>query len=413
MDVLSAAAALISLAALFSWLNHRYIRQPQSIALLLFSLALSLALVVLGKLAAGSERHVQDALAGVQLDRALLDSMLSFLLFAGALQVDLGEFARRKWAIGFLASFGVLVSALLAGGALWLIFRALGHPLALAWCLLFGALISPTDPVAVLGILRTAGAERALAGKMAGEALLNDGFGVALFVLFLGIAAGGEQASAAGAAALFTREVAGGALLGLALGFGANRLLATVDDYKVEILLTVAVVMGGYALALALHASGPIAIVVAGMLVGTLGRRQALSRRSRERLDDFWELVDEIMSAVLFVMVGLELLRLEFDRTYAWAAVLAVPAVLAARFASVGVGALLPGLRAEFPPRVVALLTWGGLRGAISVALALALPAGPERDAIITVTYVVVLFSILVQGLTLARALRLLAPSAR
>ncbi|TMG73936.1 MAG: sodium:proton antiporter [Betaproteobacteria bacterium] len=413
MDALNAAAALISLAALFSWLNHRYIRQPASIALLLFSLALSLALVALGKLHIGAERYVQQAIAGVQLDRALLDSMLSFLLFAGALQVDLRELARRKWAIGFLASLGVLVSALLAGGALWAIFRALGHPLPFAWCLLFGALISPTDPIAVLGILKTAGAERALAGKMAGEALLNDGFGVVLFVLFLGVAAGGERADAASAATLFAREVVGGALFGLVLGLGANRMLAAIDSYKVEILLTLAVVMGGYALALALHVSGPIAIVVAGMLIGTLGRRHAMSAHSRERLDDFWELLDEIMNAVLFVMVGLELLRLEFDRTFAWAAALAVPAVLAARFVSVGIGALLPGLRAEFPPRVVALLTWGGLRGGISVALALALPASPHRDAIITVTYVVVLFSILVQGLTLSRALRFLMPRAR
>jgi CPA1 family monovalent cation:H+ antiporter len=406
MDALSAAAALISLAALFSWLNHRYIRQPASIALLLFSLALSLVLLALGKLHVGAERYVQQAIAGVQLDRALLDSMLSFLLFAGALQVDLGELARRKWAIGFLASFGVLASALLAGGALWLIFRALDHPLPLPWCLLFGALISPTDPVAVLGILKTVGAERALAGKMAGEALLNDGAGVVLFVLFLGFAAGGEQADAAGAATLFAREVMGGALLGLALGLGANRMLAAADSYKVEILLTLAVVMGGYALALALHVSGPIAIVVAGMLIGTLGRRHALSTRSRERLDDFWELVDEIMNAVLFVMVGLELLRLEFKPIYAWAAALAVPAVLAARFASVALGALLPGLRGEFPPHVVVLLTWGGLRGGISVALALALPESPQRAAIITVTYMVVLFSILVQGLTLAGAVR-------
>ena len=247
---------------------------------------------------------------------------------------------------------------------------------------------------------------------MAGEALLNDGFGVVLFVLFLGVAAGGERADAASAATLFAREVVGGALFGLVLGLGANRMLAAINSYKVEILLTLAVVMGGYALALALHVSGPIAIVVAGMLIGTLGRRHAMSAHSRERLDDFWELLDEIMNAVLFVMVGLELLRLEFDRTFAWAAALAVPAVLAARFVSVGIGALLPGLRAEFPPRVVALLTWGGLRGGISVALALALPASPHRDAIITVTYVVVLFSILVQGLTLSRALRFLTPRA-
>src|SRR5947207_14756677 len=233
MDALSAAAALITLAALFSWLNHRFIRQPASIALLLFSLALSLALVVLGKLGFDSERVAQNALGAVDLDRALLDSMLSFLLFAGALHVDLGELERRKWAIGFLASLGVVVSAALAGSALWWIFARLGHPVPYIWCLLFGALISPTDPIAVLAILKRAKAEKSLAGKMAGESLLNDGFGVVLFVLFLGIAVGGEKATFAHVSLLFAREVLGGALLGLALGYVCYRMLASVDAYQV------------------------------------------------------------------------------------------------------------------------------------------------------------------------------------
>jgi CPA1 family monovalent cation:H+ antiporter len=405
LDALSAAAALITLAALFSWLNHRYIRQPPSIALLLFSLALSLALVAAGKLGVDARWLAHDAIGAVRLERALLDSMLSFILFAGALQVDLGELERRKWAIGFLASVGVVLSAFLAGAALWAIFRALGRPLPLIWCLLFGALISPTDPIAVLALLKRAKAERSLAIKMAGESLLNDGFGIVLFVLFLGIALGGEKATAASVAALFAREAAGGALFGLAIGYGAYRMLAAVDSYQVEVLLTLALVMGGYALAESLRVSGPIAIVVAGIVVGNHGRRYAMSARSRERVDTFWELIDEILNAVLFVMIGLELLRLEFEPTYAWAAALAIPAVLAARFLSVGFATLVPGLRQDFPLRVVGTLTWGGLRGAISVALALSLPYGAERDAIITVTYAIVLFSILVQGLTLTRLL--------
>jgi len=406
MDALGAAGALITLAALFGWLNHRYIRQPMNVAMLLFSLALSMVVVALGKLGVDTRWLAREAIGAIELDRALLEGMLSFLLFAGALHVDLAELARRKWAIAFLASLGVVVSALLAGSALWWVFGALGHPVPLVWCLLFGALISPTDPIAVLAILKSARTERSLAAKMAGEALLNDGFGIALFVLFLGIAVGGEEASFAHVAALFAREVLGGALFGLAIGYAAYRLLATIDSYEVEILLTLALVMGGYAAARALHVSGPIAVVVAGVLLANHGLPLAMAERSRERVEQFWELIDEIFNAVLFIMIGLELLRLEFDPVYAWAGALAIPLVLVARLLSVGVAALVPGLRQDFPPHVVGILTWGGLRGGISVALALALPSGAFRDAIITVTYVVVLFSILVQGLTLSRVLR-------
>jgi CPA1 family monovalent cation:H+ antiporter len=406
MDALSAAGALITLAALFSWLNQRYIRQPVSVAMLLFSLVLSLLLVALGKLGVDASWLAREAIGALELDRALLDGMLSFLLFAGALHVDLTELAKRKLAIAFLASLGVVVSALVAGGALWGIFGALGHPLPLIWCLVFGALISPTDPIAVLAILKSVRAEKSLAAKMSGESLLNDGFGIVLFVLFLGIAVGGEEATFAHVSVLFAREVLGGALFGLAIGYAAYRLLDSLDSYEVEILLTLALVMGGYAAARALHVSGPIAVVVAGILIGNRGLPRAMAAVSRERVGQFWGLIDEIFNAVLFIMLGLELLRLELDPIYAWAGALAIPAVLAARFLSVGLAVLVPGLRGDFPPRVVAILTWGGLRGGISVALALALPPGGFRDAILTVTYVVVIFSILVQGLTLSRVLR-------
>jgi CPA1 family monovalent cation:H+ antiporter len=406
MAFLNAAAVLLVLAALFSWLNHRFIRLPVSIALLLFSLATSLAVVALGRLGFDSQRLAQEVLDKVQLDQALLNGMLSFLLFAGALQVDLGELAERKWAVGFLASLGVVVSTALVGFAMWVLFAALGQGIPLVWCLLFGALISPTDPISVLAILKSARVEKSLEMKMAGEALLNDGFAVVLFVVLLGIALGGEKATPLHVAALFAQEVIGGALFGLAIGYAAYRMLATVDQYQVEILLTLALVAGGYALATELHVSGPIAIVVAGVLIGNHGRKYAMSARSRGRVDTFWELLDEILNAVLFVMVGLELLRLDYDSAYAWAAALAIPAVLLARLLSVALAALVPGLRADFPPYVIGILTWGGLRGGISVALALSLPNSKFRDALITVTYAVVVFSIVVQGLTLARVLR-------
>jgi CPA1 family monovalent cation:H+ antiporter len=406
MAALNTAAALITLAALFSWANHRFIRLPTTIALLLFSLAASLAVIALGSLGIHFDTLAVELLAAVDFDEVLLHGMLSFLLFAGALHVDLAELAERKWAIGFLATAGVLISTALVGLATWWLFAALGHALPLVWCLLFGALISPTDPIAVLAILKSAGSEPALRIRMTGESLLNDGVGVAVFLVLLGIAAGGEDASAAGAALLFVREALGGALFGLALGWAAYRLLASVDSYQVEILLTLALVMGGYALATRLHLSGPIAIVVAGLLIGNHGRRFAMSARTTGHLDTFWELIDEILNAVLFVLIGLEVLLISFEPAWAWAGALAIPVVLASRLASVSVAALVPRLRREFPPRVIALLTWGGLRGGISIALALSLPAGAERSALITVTYMVVVFSILVQGLTLSRVLR-------
>ena len=411
MAALDTAAALITLAALFSWANHRFIGLPSTIALLLFSLAASLGVVALGHLGIHFDTLALELLAEIDFDKALMHGMLSFLLFAGALHVDLDELAERAGAIGFLATAGVLISTALIGLASWWLFEALGHPIPFLWCLVFGALISPTDPIAVLAIMKSAGTEASLRIKMTGESLLNDGVGVVVFLVLLGLAAGGADATPAGAAILFVREALGGALFGLAIGWAAYRMLKSVDNYQVEVLVTLALVMGGYALATALHLSGPIAIVVAGLLIGNHGRRFAMSAKTTENLDTFWELIDEIMNAVLFVLIGLEVLLITFDTEFGWAAVLVIPVVLAARLAAVSLAALMPWLRHEFPPRVIGLLTWGGLRGGISIALALSLPAGPERNALITVTYIVVVFSILVQGLTLSRLLRRASPA--
>jgi CPA1 family monovalent cation:H+ antiporter len=406
MAVLDTAAALLTLAAIFSWANHRFVGLPSTIALLLFSLAVSLGVIALGYLGIHFDTLAVELLQAVDFDKALMHGMLSFLLFAGALHVDFDDLFERKGAIGYLATAGVLLSTALIGAATWWLFGLLGHPIPFLWCLLFGALISPTDPIAVLAILKSAGAEKSLRVKMSGESLLNDGVGVVVFLALLGLVAGGEHGTPSGTALLFAREVLGGAAFGFALGWIAYRMLKSVDSYQVEVLITLALVMGGYAFATYLHLSGPIAIVVAGVLIGNHGRRFAMSAKTIGHLDSFWELLDEILNAVLFVLIGLEVLLITFDPAWGWTAALAIPVVLAARFVAISAAALLPRLRPEFPPRVVALLTWGGLRGGISIALALSLPAGPERSPLITVTYVVVVFSILVQGLTLSRLLK-------
>lgn len=406
MDVLQIAALLLSLAAVFSYINYRYVRLPTTIGLMLIALLLSLMLLGLDKLGlafpAEWARHV---LEGVDFNLTLLHGMLSFLLFAGALHVNLDDLAQQKWVIIILASIGVLVSTFIIGGLTWWLLGILGLHIELIYCLLFGALISPTDPIAVLGILKTAGAPKSMETKIAGESLFNDGVGVVIFLVLLGIATSG-QVSVEEVAELFLVEAVGGVLFGLLIGWIAYRMLASVDNYQVEILLTLALVMGGYALAGALHVSGPIAIVVAGLLIGNHGRVLAMSEKTREHLDTFWELVDEILNAVLFVLIGLEVLALTFHEAYLPAALVLIPAVLLARFISVGVPVSLMRRYRTFSPHAVKILTWGGLRGGISVALALSLPAGPERATILAITYIVVVFSILIQGLSIGLLVR-------
>ncbi len=402
MSILDAAAVLVTLSAVFSYLNYRYVRLPSAIGLMLIALCLSLILLALGKLGLGNlEQTAESFIRSVDFNRTLMHGMLSFLLFAGALHVNLRDLAAQKWIVGSLATFGTVASTFVVGTLFFFITRALGFEIGFSYCLLFGALISPTDPIAVLGILKTAGAPKSLETKITGESLFNDGIGVVVFIVLLGLVTGGQEPSARHIALLFAEEALGGIVFGLVIGGIAYWMLSRVDNYSVEVLITLAVVMGGYSLAVAIHTSGPIAMVVAGLVIGNHGRRLAMSERTREHLDLFWELVDEILNTVLFVLIGLELLILELSGKALTAGLIAIPLVLLTRFLCVGTPVKLLEFRRSFTPGAVRILTWGGLRGGISVALALSIPAGPERDLILTVTYTVVVFSILVQGLTI------------
>ena len=405
MQLFEIVALLITLAALFAYVNHRTIRLPTTIGVLLIAFAFSLALIGLDRAGLVGDDWM-DWFREVEFAPALLQGMLGFLLFAGALHVDLGELLEQKWIVGLLATGGVLISTFLVGIATWLGADWVGLEIGLLYCLLFGALIAPTDPIAVLAVLKQAGVPPSVEMKIAGEALFNDGVGVVIFLVLLGTLGGaaghGAELGAGSVLGLFVQEALGGILLGLVLGYVAYRMLSGVDNYQVELMVTLALVTGGYALASRLHLSGPLAMVAAGLLIGNPGRTFGMSARTREHLDTFWELVDEVLNAVLFLMIGLEVLVLTFTRGFLIAGLVGIPLVLGVRFLSVGLMVTLLRVRRSFSPHAVTMLTWGGLRGGISVALALSLPAGPERDLIVAATYVIVAFSILVQGLTIA-----------
>ena len=420
MDLASLVAVILSLSAAFAYLNFRFIGLPTTIGVMLIALALSGGLLALGWLGvADLPARAARMLAAVDFDKALMDGMLSFLLFAGALHVNSEDLARKKWSIGLLATLGVLLSTFIVGALAYFLLAALGLAAPFVYCLLFGALISPTDPIAVLATLKQAGIAKTLETKIAGESLFNDGVGVVVFIVILGVVQQAESAAGpAGAGALtahafetFMLEALGGIAFGYALGWLGFYLLKSVDNYQVEILLTLALVMGGYTLAHAVHVSGPIAVVVAGLIIGNSGRRYAMSQTTRARLDNFWELLDEILNVVLFVLIGLEVLILQWQGAYFAAGVLAIPLILLARLVSVGVpiSFLRSVVGREFSQNAVKILVWGGLKGGISVALALTLPPGPERDVFLVITYIVVVFSITVQGLTIGRVAKRLS----
>lgn len=406
MNMFEIFALLLTLSALFSYINKRLLHLPDTIGVMFAALVFSLLIALLGGFGIPLEGLAQSTLQQIDFSRALLHGALSFLLFAGALHVNLDDLLSQKWIIIILATVGVALSTLIVGVLTWWVFGWLGFHISLIYCLLFGALISPTDPVAVLAILKSAHVPKSLEAKISGESLFNDGIGVVLFLALYRIAVDHGTPSVFGTAELFIREVIGGAAFGLLCGGTAYWMLKNIDDYEVEILITLALAAGGYALADAWHLSGPIAIVVAGLLIGNKGRVLAMSDITRERLDQFWELMEDILNAMLFVLIGLEMLMLPFSWHVVAAGLLAVPIVLSARLISVAIPVTLMRLRRRFSPNVVKILTWGGLRGGISVALALSLPMGPERQAIVTVTYAIVVFSILVQGLTLRRLIR-------
>lgn len=404
MALIHTLTILICLAALFSYVNHRLLKLPMTIGLMAVALVFSLILLALGKLGFGVEAEAQRFIGAIDFNEALMHGMLGFLLFAGALHVKLDELLDLKWVIGTLAVIGTILSSLLIGGLSYVVFALVGLPLPFLYCLLFGALISPTDPIAVMGVLRQARLPKALEMKIVGESLFNDGVGVVIFLVVLNLVPK-ETVHVTDVLVLFAEEALGGAALGLALGYIAYRMLRSVDNYQVEILITLALVMGSFGLADLLHTSGPIAVVVAGLLIGNYGRQWAMSETTREHLDNFWELLDELLNAVLFVLIGLEVLVLSFQQPYLIAGLVAIPLVLAARWITVVLQVKGLSVVREFNEKTIRILTWGGLRGGISVALALSLPPGSSRDALVTITYAVVVFSILVQGLTINRVL--------
>jgi monovalent cation:H+ antiporter, CPA1 family len=412
MRLFDLIAVFIVMAAGFGYLNFRLLKLPTTIGLMALSLMFSLSLFVLGSFVPAIAQQTRSVIEQFDFNQVLLHGMLAFLLFAGALHIDLGDLARHKEPIALLATVGVLLSTLIIGVLMWGVFAFLGFNLRFIDCLLFWALISPTDPIAVLSLLKKIGAPKTLEVQIAGESLFNDGIGVVLFMGLLEVATGENTFDIGHFALLFIREAVGGAVFGLAIGLVAYRMLKSVDNYQVEILLSLSLVWGGSALAEALHISAPIAMVVAGLLIGNQGRSFAMSKTTTEHLDLFWEFVDEGLNAVLFVAIGMELLVLTFTASYLVAGVLAVVIVLVARLVSVGLPVWLLRRSERFDPSMVPILVWGGLRGGISIALALSLPpqaAGdsiPKRDVILATTYVVVVFSIMVQGLTIGRMTR-------
>jgi CPA1 family monovalent cation:H+ antiporter len=416
MNFFSMVSTLIALAAVSSYVNYRYIKLPTTIGVMLVALIASLALILAGPYASGLREQAATQISHIDFNQVVLHGMLAFLLFAGSIHVKLDELGREWPAISLLAIAGTLASTFIVGGAAWLVLGWFDLEIPFLHALLFGALISPTDPIAVLGIMKSAGASRQLEVQMAGESLFNDGLGVVVFLVLLQLSGldGAHAISATplpfdvGAVGmLLLKEVGGALVLAMAAGFVTYQMLKRVDNYQVEVLLTLALAMGVYALSDALHLSAPIAVVVAGLFVGNRGRAFAMSEKTREHVDTFWELVDEILNVVLFLLIGLELLVLPIERGWLVAGTLAIPIVLLARCLSVAaIIGPLRGVTAQ-AKGAISVLTWGGLRGGISVAMALSLPDNDSRSLVLTLTYFVVVFSILVQGLTLGRVIRM------
>ncbi|MGJ8726547.1 MAG: cation:proton antiporter [Roseibacillus sp.] len=423
MNFLDASAVLLTLAALFAYLNHRFIKLPTAIGIMLIGLFFSITFILFGDfipvISSAADRFVE----GIDFDTTLMQGMLSYLLFAGALHVNLNDLKDQKALVAILASVGVISSTFMVGGVFYYLFPLFGYQVPFIWCLVFGSIVSPTDPVAVLGILKSAKAPKTLETKITGESLFNDGVGVVVYLALLGLAvsAGGHGDEAHGAhgdtgamgiAKLFVWEAGVGILWGGALGLVGYFLLRSIDNYQVEVLITLALVTGGYRAASAMHISGPLAMVVAGLMIGNHGRLLAMSDTTRIHLDKFWELIDEILNAVLFLLIGLELFVLKLSGPAITAGLVAIMIGLGARFLAVWLPVTLLKRTRTFSPGVIRVLTWGGIRGGISVALALGLPKDSDyRDLFLVMTYVVVIFSISVQGLTLGPVVRKLVTS--
>lgn len=407
MDFYHALTLLIVATAIFSYINYRFIKLPGTIGVMIISLVFSVILVSAAALLPHISNYAVSTVRNIDFADLLMEVMLSFLLFAGAIHVDIGKLRKEKTTIITYASLGVLLSTAITGVLMYFLFAFFNVNIELIYCLLFGALISPTDPIAVLGILKNANIPPSLETKITGESLFNDGVGVVVFLSILEVARiGVENMAWSDIMLLFVREAGGGILWGALIGYIGFLLLKSIDNYRVEVLITLAMVMGGYAFASAIHISGPLSMVVAGIITGNRGRKLAMSDITRDYLTKFWEILDEVLNALLFLLIGFEMLVIVFRQEVLWIGLLSIGVVILARWISVLVPTIIISFRKTFEKNAIAMLTWGGLRGGISVALALAIPVDMHRDLFVQITYIVVIFSIVVQGLTIGKFAR-------
>jgi len=413
MDLFTVSAIIITLSALFGYVNIKWLKLPTTIGLMVVAILFTLVIFA-SALIDDSILHAAEALiAEIDFEHILLDVMLGFLLFAGALHTNFDQLKVQRWPVLIFSTLGILASTLIIGLVVFYVFGALGFSVNFIHCLLFGALISPTDPIAVLGILKQAGVPKKLETKIVGESLFNDGVGVVVFLTIMSIATGGTGhgsdhghggTGVMDILTLFGQEVIGGILFGLLIGYVTYKMIKSIDDYDIEVLITLACVTGGYSLAHFLGLSAPLAMVVAGLIVGNdTVRDSAMSDLTEQYVDKFWELMDIMLNAILFVLIGLELLIVDFNPNFRIAGIACIVIVLLSRYVSLFLPVMFFKKRLEFVPHTTTIMTWGGLRGGISIALALSLPETMNRDLFITVTYAVVIFSIIVQGLTVGK----------
>ena len=412
MDYFLIITILVVLAAVFGYINVRFLKLPNTIGLMLITLLFTIGVVILGTVNDTLLNAERAIIKSIDFESVLLDGMLSFLLFAGALHTNFEQLKIQRWPVLVFSTIGVLTSTFLVGIALYGVMLLLNLQVDFVYCLLFGALISPTDPIAVLGILKKAGAPKNLETKIVGESLFNDGVGVVVFLTLFKIAGSTEAVSPTAILKLFGIEVIGGIALGLVIGWLTYKLLKSIDDYDIEVIITLAAVMGGTVLAQKLHMSAPLAMVTAGLLVGNdTARKNTMSELTQTYVDKFWELIDILLNTILFVLIGMEMLVLSFNWSALLTGLIAIPVVLGCRYLSLLVPINFFEKHLNFAPKTNLIMTWGGLRGGISIALALSLTTAMHRDLFLVITYFIVIFSILIQGLTVGKVIQKLGLS--
>jgi len=395
---------IIALAALFAYVNDRWIKWPPTIGIMVLALFSSILIVILGNIFPSFSVGAYKIVTNIDFGQVLLKIMLSFLLFAGAIHIDAEKLKREFWPVMILATIGVFISTILVSVLSYYLFQIFGVQVPYIDCLLFGALLSPTDPIAVMAILKRAGIPKSLEMKITGESLFNDGVGVVVFLTIFELATGkGNNFSATGAILLFLKEAGGGILFGAVMGYVAYFFIRSIANYRVEVLITLATVTLGYTIADHLHISAPLAIIVTGIIIGSKVRGIALSQTSWDYLGKFWDLIDEIFNAILFLLIGMQILQVKIYSTIVLIGLAMILVVLLARWVSVYFPVVLMRFKIKFEKNAVAILVWGGLRGGLSVAMALSLPQSMHRDELVLITYIIVIFSIIVQGLTIGK----------